>query len=340
VIAQASRHFVTPMMASPLVDHADVPSDVRDYFAAVSTLTTQQSKVLLDLTAEIVSALQPIGAQPVLLKGIATLAEGLYPSYGARLMTDIDVLITDSKMRESIDTLAMRGCRQHRDRRPIVRDVPKEGHQDVTASLEPHHNAPLYHEHTGIRIELHRAFAVPPFAALLSAHDALRRAAPVSADGITFAVLAPADRIVHHILHAQLHHKGAQSAVVGLRQLVDLAILIDAFGSDIDWTDVEFRFASNGYADVLADYLAYLALLLDRRVPARVSDLETVMARLRAGVESPQDPKPSQTTIGAIASEYWTGFRRRPARAINLIDPRFWPDRLRHWRDRLWPGPF
>ena len=61
-----------------------------------------------------------------------------------------------------------------------------------------------------------------------------------------------------------------------------MAILIDAFGSDIDWTEVEFRFASYGYADVLADYLAYLALLLDRRVPAHISDLETVMARLRA----------------------------------------------------------
>ena len=318
------------MMASPLVDHADVPSDVRDYFAAVRTLTGQQAKVLLVLSAEIVSALHAIGVRPVLLKGAATLAQGLYPSHDVRLMTDIDVLIVDTQMREASDALAMIGYR-----RPIV---PKDDPREATASPKPHHDAPLVHEHTGIRVELHRAITYPQFASLLSAQDASRHATPISANGMTFSVLAPTDRIVHHVLHAQLHHEGAQSAIVGLRQLVDMAILIDAFGSDIDWTEVGFRFASNGYAEVLADYLAYLALLLDRRVPARVSDLETVMARLRAGVESPPDPKPSQTTIGAIASEYWTDFRRRPARAINLIDPRFWPDRLRNWRDRLWPN--
>jgi len=218
-----------------------------------------------------------------------------------------------------------------------VRDVPKEGHEAVTASPEPHHEAALVHEHTGIRVELHRALSVPQFAALLPAQDALRRAAPISANGMTFSVLAPTDRIVHHVQHTQLHHQGAQSAIVELRQLVDLAILVDAFGSDIDWTDVEFRFASNGYADVLADYLAYLALLLDRRVPAHISDLETVMARLRAGVEAPPDRKPRETS-GAIASEYWTRFRRRPALAINLIDPRFWPGRLRSWCHRIWPN--
>ena len=157
---------------------------------------------------------------------------------------------------------------------------------------------------------------------------------------MTFSVLAPTDRIVHHVLHAQLHHPGAQSAIVGLRQLVDMAILVDAFGSDIDWTEVGFRFASNGYAEVLADYLASLALLLDRRVPARVSDLETVMTRLRAGVNSRQDPKLSQTNNWRDRAEYWYGLSTAASGAINLIDPRFWPDRLRHWRDRLWPRPF
>lgn len=327
-------------MAPPLVDHADAPSDVRDYFAAVRTLTGQQAKVLLILSAEIVSALQAIGAQPILLKGAAALAQGLYPSYGTRLMTDIDVLITDTKMKESTDALARRGYRPrpYKNRRSIVRHVPKEGDHDVTPPPWPHHDWPLVHEPTGVQIELHRAITYPRFARLLSAEDASRRATPVSANGMTFSVLAPTDRIVHHVLHAQLHHEGAQSAIVGLRQLADLAILVDAFGGDIDWTDVGFRFATNGHADALADYLAYLALLLDRRVPAPVSDLEMVMARLRAAVEAPPDRKPRETT-GAIALEYWARFRRRPALAINLIDPRFWPGRLRSWRDRLWPGP-
>jgi hypothetical protein len=325
------------MMAPPLVDHSDVPSDVRDYFAAVRLLTGQQAEVLLALSAEIVSALHGMGARPVLLKGAAALAQGLYPSRDLRLMTDVDVLIAHSKMTESTAALALLGYRDRR-RRPLVPDFPTE---DPQAAPSEQYHVGLVHRPTGIRVELHHAVSVPQFAALLSAQDALDRATSLSANGIMFSVLAPTDRVVHHVLHAQLHHpylhhQGVQNAIVDLRQLVDLAILVDAFGSDIDWADVEFRFSSNGYANVLADYLAYLAILLDRRVPAHISDLETVTARLRAGVEAPPDDKPPDA-IGAIASEYWKRFRRRPALAINLIDPRPWPDRLRSWRDRLRP---
>jgi hypothetical protein len=133
-----------------------------------------------------------------------------------------------------------------------------------------------------------------------------------------------------------------------------LAILVDAFGREIDWKDVEFRFAVNGLADVLADYLAYLAVLLNRRAPAHISDFEPVMARLRTGIEAPRDFEPVMARlragleaagkpgdkIGTIASEYWNRFRQRPALAVNLLDPRFWPDRLRNWHERMRPGHF
>jgi hypothetical protein len=290
------------MMAPALVDHADAPSDVRDYFAAVQTLTAQQAEALLAQSAELVSALRAIDAQPVLLKGAAALAQGLYPAHGVRLMTDIDVLIADTKMKESNDALAMRGYRRHTERlrqplvRPLVPDDPPQG--------APHHDPPLLHEDTGVCVELHYALALPAFAALLPASDALRRATPVSVNGMAFSVLAPTDRVVHHILHAQLNHHGAQSAIVDLRQLVDLAVLVDAFGYEIDWTDVEVRFAVNGHADALADYLAYLAVLLDRRVPAHISDVETVMARLRAGLEVPAGLAPVSWRGEVLGSGY------------------------------------
>jgi hypothetical protein len=229
------------MMAPPIVGHADAPSDVRDYFAAVRTLTGQLAEAQFVGSAEIVSALHATGAGPVLLKGAATLAQGLYPSRDLRLMSDIDVLINDTKMRDCTDTLGRLGYRERKHRRSIVSDVPKEAPRVVAASPEFYHDPPLIHQHTGIRVELHRALSVPEFAVLVPAQDALRRATPVSANGMAFSVLAPTDRIAHHVMHAQLHHHGARSAIVGLRQLVDLAILVDAFGSDIDWTVTRTR---------------------------------------------------------------------------------------------------
>ena len=140
VIGQASRHFVTPMMAPSLVDHSDAPSGVRDYFAAARLLTGQQAKVLRALSAEIVSALRVVGARPVLLKGAAALAQGLYPSHDLRLMTDIDVLIAHPKMKESTAALALLGYRQRR--RPIVRDFTAEDLQAEVIRAISHRTGP------------------------------------------------------------------------------------------------------------------------------------------------------------------------------------------------------
>jgi hypothetical protein len=332
VIAQGGAHFVTPMMAPPLVNHADVPSDVRDYLAAVQTLTAQKVNMLRTQIAEVTSALRGVGVQPVLLKGAAALAQGLYPVPGGHLMGDIDVLVDDTKMKDSRDALSMCGYRQHRERRPLV-----ERSGDLAQVHEPYHDSPFFPEEAGVSVELHFALSWPAFAALLPASDALRRATPVSTGEMEFSVLAPTDRAVHHVVHAQLHHAGAGRGIDNLRRLLDLAVLVDAFGHEIDWTNVEDRFATNGHAGVLADYLAYLAALLGRRVPARISDFEMVMAHLRASIEAPAKPR---ETVGAIASEYWRRLLQQPSLAINLLDPRFWPGRLRSWYNRMQPGRF
>ncbi len=66
VAAQAGSHLVTPMMAPALVDHADVFSDIREYFASVRTLAAHNAGVLRSQIAEIASALRGGGAQPLL----------------------------------------------------------------------------------------------------------------------------------------------------------------------------------------------------------------------------------------------------------------------------------
>jgi hypothetical protein len=193
VAAQAGSHFVTPMMAPALVDHADVPSDMRDYFAAVQTLTAQNADELCAQIAAVTTALRGVGVQPVLLKGAAALAQGLYRAPGVRLMVDIDVLVDGAKMQQSRHALSRCGYsqRQPRERRRFVHDIASERPHDLAPVHEPHHESPFFHEDTGIPVELHRALSFPAFAALLPAHDALRRATPVSADGMEFSVLAP-----------------------------------------------------------------------------------------------------------------------------------------------------
>jgi hypothetical protein len=326
VIGEASLHLVTPMLAPALVGHDAVPCDVQDYFAAVQTLTEQQARVLSRLSTETVSVLNGVDAQPVLLKGAAGLVQGIYPAPGVRLMTDIDVLVDSSKMSQANAALAARGYRQ-----------PKQAGLVCEAQFEPHHDPPLRHVATGIRIEIHRALADPAFVAVLPASEALRRAISVQARAGVFSVLAPTDRVTHHIMHAQLHHRGAERGIVDLRQLADLAILVDAYGTEIAWAEVEKRFAVNGYSAALAAYLTDLALLLDHRVSISSGEAPQRLSRLRASIEAPR--KPSER-LANIAREYRTRVKRRPRLLLSLLRLRLWPRRITRWRNSLRQGYF
>ena len=116
-------------------------------------------------------------------------------------------------------------------------------------------------------------------------------------------------------------------------RLVDLAILVDAFGSDIDWTDVEFSFfqvpmvmrtfwpAINWRTWRCCSIDAFRLISVTSKPSQRAPARECII------VAPPADK--SQDTAGAIAAEYWKRLRRRPALAINLIDPCLWPERVR-----------
>ncbi|MGH7246606.1 MAG: nucleotidyltransferase family protein, partial [Pseudomonadota bacterium] len=173
---------------------------------------------------------------------------------------------------------------------------------------------------------------------LINAKDATARALPRGRNGLRYLVLCPTDRVMHNIVHAQIRHTLHKRGLVDLRQMIDLALLIDECGGAIDWQEIEGRFASAGAVAVLHDQAAVLREMFGHDVPVTVADAAATATRLRHAIAKSRTgfkiSGAEFTSLREIAAEYWAEFRGQPRLAINLLNPMWWPQRIRGLRAR------
>jgi hypothetical protein len=78
----------------------------------------------------------------------------------------------------------------------------------------------------------------------------------VTADGATFFAPWPTHRILHNVLHAQVHHRGAfYRAALDLRQLHEFALLSQAYGAAVHWGYVRDRLDRHHLGTPLLSYI-------------------------------------------------------------------------------------
>ena len=105
LIECSSRHNVTPALSWCLKDKAVLPADVRSYFDAILSLNKTRNECIVDGLARVVTALNAIDIEPVLLKGVSHLVEGLYPALGLRVVGDVDLLVPDGRAKDAVAAL-------------------------------------------------------------------------------------------------------------------------------------------------------------------------------------------------------------------------------------------
>jgi Uncharacterised nucleotidyltransferase len=137
LIESSSHHNVTPALSWCFKDKA-VPPDVRNYFDAILRLNSMRNAGILDGLARVVTALNAIDIEPVLLKGASHLIEGLYAAQGLRVVGDIDVLMPDGRAKDAAAALQCIGFSVSKDH------------------LESHLHLPVLRDNeTGLCVELH-----------------------------------------------------------------------------------------------------------------------------------------------------------------------------------------
>jgi hypothetical protein len=259
VVAAASRHLVTPTLYRSLGDKAllDVlPAEVRSYLEAVHALNGERNRRLADQLLEIVAVLNRAGIEPVLLKGIGYLFADLYRDPAARVIGDIDLLVTGDELPAAVAALAAQGYRE-------------AGPEDYSFAAH-HHHTPLVCDHGVAAVELHDETVAPPFTPLLPAARLHRGARPVTTGGRRFHLPAPQDQLVHNIVHTQLVDRHYWLAQVPLRPLSDLARLRMAGDAQVDWREILTTFDRIGLGSACRVWLMMLERMFGQALPSGV----------------------------------------------------------------------
>lgn len=240
VIALANAHLLGATLFEALRQgrrDGELPADVRDYLALLREMNGRRNEALRAQAREILEVFGAAGITPLLLKGGATLLDPEDPLHQARMMRDLDILVPHRAQDAAVALLRDLGYRVH-ERYPPDHHAYGEFARDGAAGT----------------VDLHTELIDPSY--LLPAQELRQRARPLANGESAVLIPAPTDRILHHLLHAQIHHRGQfYRGELRLDQLYDFAALSHRFAGEIDWRFIEHRLAAHRLSLPLQSYL-------------------------------------------------------------------------------------
>lgn len=251
-IAVANEHLVGPAYYAALRTASvldELPEDVRAYLALLHGANLGRNAALRAQMAELLQALASAGIEPMVLKGARVLAVGLYDDPGVRMFRDLDVAVRRERIPDAQSILASLGY-------------------TVATVYPPELNAVAEYTRPGDpgAVDLHREIVDVPH--LLSAAETWDRSVMVSIDNVRCRVPSPTDAMLHHLVHAQIHFRGAfYWGAVELRQLHEFVALARHGGAAIDWGFIRTRLAQYGLRPALESYALAAAHWLEAAWP-------------------------------------------------------------------------
>ena len=304
LVTLAGHHLATPALALALRGNSSVPGPVSDYLEAALFLNRERNEQMLDGLEIAARALLACGITPVLLKGSASLVDGLYPDLGMRILGDLDLLVPAADAETASKALADAGFDEFD--RGSARPVP---------FTVPHHLPMQSHRSTGVGVELHHTVMPPPFARMLDAQHVLQSAHSITFRGMVLAQPSPTHRVLHNVAHDQLADAAYARRTISLRQLLDLTMIVRRHREAIDWEELSAAF-SGPQARVLR-YALGLMELFGGALPEFGS--AQALQRLRAGIEHPR----SHVGIALMSTAY--RLLHQPKALLNVLSPQSWP---------------
>ena len=253
-VIQCSTHYLMApafywsMKRREVLDAA--PEDVRDYFEGIFELNRMRNKNLLSQTVELCRILNAVDIQPLLLKGMANVVDGLYEDPGLRTMGDIDIVIPHERIADCI--AAMKSANYKCD---------SEDHLE-------HHLEPFYHEDYESTVEIHHKDIVTvEHSHILPVDEMWAESATYETDGAAMRIPSVNSRTLHNIVHAQLQHGYLDQQFV--QQMYDMVLFMEVYGSKIDWEYVRARLDSAGRKRALGAYMSIAEKLFAQPKPTQ-----------------------------------------------------------------------
>jgi hypothetical protein len=252
VIEMANDCLLTPALWSALCasgQAAALPMETCEYLDMLHRSNGRRNRALRRQAIELIGALNGSGITPALLKGGLALLDDPYGDPAVRIMRDLDVLVPVESKTEAIAVLQRLGYR--------VAARYAEGHHAFGDFARP--NDPGC-------VDLHTELVDPSY--VLPASEVWVRAELKQAGGTQYFSPAPTDRVMHNLLHAQIHHLGNfYRGELQLQQLYELVALVGHFGAEVDWLFVQQRMRTHRLTAALESYLLAAHRLLGLEWP-------------------------------------------------------------------------
>jgi hypothetical protein len=220
-----------------------LPSRARRYFWKIHLLNTRRNLRLREQALEAVAQLNSIGIEPLLLKGAVSLFVETYDDPGARIMTDLDILVPQKDAEDCWRTLLTLGY------------MPLENNFDYPRL---HHLRPLYRPGEYGTIELHGEVLLKSLAHILPASQMWKHREHIEIEGVVMGIPAPTHRVLHNLSHAALMDRKYAAGEVSLKSLHELALMQTLYGQRIDWNVIWHLMHRSGKSRSLDAWL-YLA---------------------------------------------------------------------------------
>jgi hypothetical protein len=315
LISLASSHFAISHLAAALAGPQRPPlsHDVGDYFAAVRQLGETRSKSMRNQLGEIVVALNGASITPLLLKGAAYEAIGLYPRDGTRVFSDLDLLIPVDKIVLAVTVLKSLGYQ------------PDEANAEALG--DQHHHLPeMTRPDRMAAVELHREPLRWQARGLLPKPELLREAERVSLSGGGEALVpSPTHLVLHNILHGQVSSYRHWAGRFLLKDAIDLVALERRFAAAIDWHGITQRLSRAGLDGIAGFYVTTAFESFDKTPPQSI--MITRRARLARAVWTAQQAGRSHPLMGLMHLDLvFTVVRRALAERSMLSHLRSWVD--------------
>ena len=260
LVRQARRAGILARLAARL-DAAGlldaVPAAPHRHLAGERLLAEKHRRDVRSEVRYIAEALSPTGVPVILLKGAAYVLADLPPASG-RLFSDIDILVPKPALATVEQALHRQGWAGGR----------MDPYDERYYRRWMHQIPPLTNRLRETTLDVHHTI-VPETVRLDLRADALFAAARPVVGERGVMTLAPTDMILHSAIH--LLNEGEYAR--GLRDLDDVAGLLDYFGRDAAfWPALLDRAVALDLRRPLYYALRYAALLLEAPVPAAIRD--------------------------------------------------------------------
>lgn len=218
LICTANEEFVSPALFRRLVRSGGaslVDEDALAYLRGLDEANGERNRRLWQLLRTVVGGLNRAGIVPLVIKGGSDLARRADPADVARILVDVDLLVTATELSEAERVLADLGF-------------------GLLENTRYEHSPGSYWRSGEVGpVDLHTA--LPERIATLLPAGALPRTVERERDGIRFLVPDASLHFLINISHEMLHDNALLDGTTKLRYLLDLAEQVEDPDTSLDW---------------------------------------------------------------------------------------------------------